>query len=71
MIEHVKEKKSPAPEIGARIDELIRYHRAYKRAFVRGDAMGSLVWLLGRALSVPEVCTWTCPYRHLRPWAFV
>ena len=54
MIEHLKEKKLPDPLIGARIDELCRHHRAYKRAFVRGDSMGNLVWLLGRALSVPE-----------------
>ena len=54
IIEHCKEKKLPEVKHGTHIDELVRYHRAYKRAFLRGDAMGNLVYLLGRALSVPE-----------------
>ena len=54
MREHLTEKKTPDPLIGARIDDLQRYHRAYKRAFVHGNATGIVVWLLGRALGVPE-----------------
>lgn len=54
MREHLVEKKTPDRLIGARIDELQRYHRAYKCAFVQSDATGTLVWLLGRALGVPE-----------------
>ena len=52
--DYLDEKKNADVSHGAHIDELQRYHRAYKRAFVRGDAMGTIVWLLGRALSVPE-----------------
>ena len=54
MRDHLNEKKTPDPMIGARIDELQRYHRAYKQAFVKGDAMGTLIFMLGRALGVPE-----------------
>ena len=54
IYDHLKEKKDPDPAYGARLTELKRYHRAYKRAFIKADAMGSVVWLLGRALSVPE-----------------
>ena len=54
MVNHLKEKKQPDPSIGAYLDELRRYHRAYKRAFVRSDAMGSVVRLLARPLSVRE-----------------
>ena len=50
----MREKKAPDPLIGARIDEVLRQHRAYKRAFVRGDAMRTLTHLLARALAVPE-----------------
>ena len=50
----MEEKKQPDPVFHARINELLRYHRAYKRAFVRADAVGCLVWMLGRALGVPE-----------------
>jgi len=54
MVNHLKEKKQPDPSIGAYLDELRRYHRAYKSAFVRSDAMGSVVRLLARPLSVRE-----------------
>ena len=54
MVDHLKEKKQPDPIIGARMDELRRSHSAYKRAFARSDAMGSVVRLLARPLSLPE-----------------
>ena len=54
MLENINEKKTPDPLFGARIDELQRYHRAYKRAFVRGETMGAIASLLGRSLGVPE-----------------
>ena len=54
MRDSLEEKKSPDPLIGARIDDLQRHHLAYKKAFVHGDAVGMLVSLLGRALSVPD-----------------
>ena len=41
MIDHLKEKKEPDFAIGARVDELRRYHRSYKKAFVRSEAMSS------------------------------
>ena len=58
MQEHLQEKKMPDPLVGARIDDLERHHRAYKHAFVYGDAAGMLVSLLGHALG---------SQRHIKP----
>ena len=56
MCDHLKERERKEPDeiVGARLHELRRYHREYKRAFVRSDNMSVIVRLLARPLSVAD-----------------
>ena len=54
LVEHLKEKKNPDKIFGKAMGDLQAIHVAYKKAFLDGDAMGSVVRLLAKCLDVPD-----------------
>ncbi|KAL1499041.1 hypothetical protein AB1Y20_013557 [Prymnesium parvum] len=54
IADHLKERKIPDPQMGKYMSELQAYHQQYKKAFLTGDAMGTVVRLLGSCLNEPS-----------------
>ena len=54
IAEHLKEKKHPDPLMGKYMHELQACHKLYKKAFLEGDGMGTVVRLLGVCLNEPD-----------------